>query len=105
MKSDDDADENTDARVSALQLLLCDTSDEEKRVLLQRAFPGELAELGLNLKVRHELIRSSISGLQEVVQNCDGQSPLGAAAQDQIRSIASQSANLLTAIFYLRKKP
>jgi hypothetical protein len=93
-------DEELEGLAATLQLLLGDKHSEEKREVIYKAFPEDMAIFLFEKETYGEmtagllsLLRSNRTIINDLRQRCDGQSPLGRIAQEQARVLLSDLNN------------
>jgi hypothetical protein len=86
-----------EAVTAALQLLVTDLSDRQKRDAVLTLFPMDFLVLNSSDVYLIEICIKEISGaLYQVMFYSDGQSPLGKAAQEIIRGYVDQATRAVT---------
>jgi hypothetical protein len=97
-----------DARIPALQLLLGDCTDDEKRALFYKAFPDSFILLKGDAKTLQDWLSEADSQINEIHDKADGSSPLGVIAVGQVRQsagIARANIGRIAGLLGLHRNP
>lgn len=87
-----------EALASALQLLLGDVPDEEKRALFYKAFPDSFVMMRGDARRMKEQFLSADSQLKAAVGIADGSSPLGLMAVINLRNEINAAQDNIKAV-------
>ena len=87
--------------VGALQLLLGDVPDDQKRALFYKAFPNSFLLLKADAKQLDDWMYETRSYLQGIYDLSDGSSPLGGLAIQRVHHNADRAIQDLSKVAYV----